>query len=408
MFFRRFCPTLLPATVIASTSTATTVAFADFEGSKVNGDHIIHTPSFGHVNVRSQPKKSTHLLPAITLESLTLISGTAHRSLAESISKEIGVPLCKAAVSRFADGEVSVTINDNIRGQDVFIVQTCAAPVNDSIMELLLTVSCARRANVRKITAVIPYFGYKHHRRGNAISTKHHSRFLWSGAGDFAAMLQEMGVDRVITVDLQRPGQGLEASFFDNTVPLETIVTTDIFINKLLTELHPTEPITVVAPNAECFSKAKKFQSLLQKSLGSEVKLLAFFSPNGGSGPIDVSQLRLLGDKPIELPGVGGDVVIVDDMVDSAGTIAELSTRLCEAGAKNILVCASHGLFTENAVDLIENSKIDKVFVTDTLPIPATKNSKIEQLSVVKYLANVILTEHFRSMIFEEEEYEED
>lgn len=296
MFLRRIVPTLLPTAVCASSSL---IAFADTtEDKAASGDYVIHAPSFGAVNVRSQPKKS-HQLPKITLDSLTLISGTAHRDLAESISKEIGVPLCQASVSRFADGEVSVTINDNIRGQDVFIVQTCAAPVNDSIVELLLTVSCARRANVRRITAVIPYFGYKHHRRGNAISTKHHSRFLWSGAGDFAAMLQEMGVDRVITVDLQRPGQGLEASFFDNTVPLETILTTEIFINKLLHEQKLVEPVTVVAPNAECYSKARKFQSLLQKNLASEVKLLTFFSPDGGSGPIDVSQLKLLSDKPV-------------------------------------------------------------------------------------------------------------
>jgi len=403
MFLRRIVPSLLPTAVCASSSL---IAFADNDEKAPGGDYVIHAPSFGAVNVRSQPKKSIPKLPSVTLDSLTFISGTAHRDLAESISKEIGVPLCKASVSRFADGEVSIAINENIRGQDVYIVQTCAAPVNDSIVELLLTVSCARRANVRRITAVIPYFGYKHHRRGNAISTKHHSRFLWSGAGDFAAMLQEMGVDRVITVDLQRPGQGLEASFFDNTVPLETILTTDLFINKLVHEHHLVEPVTVVAPNAECYSKARKFQSLLQKSLKSEVKLLTFFSPDGGSGPIDVSQLKLLGDKPVEVPA--GDVIIVDDMVDSAGTIIDLSARLHQAGARGIYICASHGLFTENAVNLIEASKIDKVFVTDTLPLPVTQSSKIEQISVVKYLANVILTEHFRSVIFEEEEFEDD
>lgn len=103
-----------------------------------------------------------------------------------------------------------------------------------------------------------------------------------------------------------------------------------------------------------------------------------------------------------------GDVIIVDDMVDSAGTIIDLSSRLHLAGARGIYICASHGLFTENAVDLIEASKIDKVFVTDTLPLPVTKSSKIEQVSVVKYLANVILTEHFRSVIFEDEEFEDD
>lgn len=256
-------------------------------------DKIIHQPSFRAHNTRSQPKKvQAHPHPHVTLDNMTIISGTAHKELAEKIAKEVNVPLCNASVSRFADGEVSVQINDNIRGNDVFIVQTCSAPVNDSIMELLLMVSCARRSNVRRVIAVIPYFGYKHHRRGNAISTKHNSRFLWSGAGDFAAMLQEMGVDQVITVDLQRPGQGLESSFFDNTVPVETIISTDLFINYFTHELSLNHPITVVAPNAECFNKARKYQMQLQKHYKKDVKLVAFFSMDTGSGPSDAEQLK--------------------------------------------------------------------------------------------------------------------
>lgn len=248
-------------------------------------DKIIHQPSFRAHNTRNNPKKSNSHQPQITLDSMTIISGTAHKVLAEEIAKEINVPLCDASVSRFADGEVSVQINDNIRGNDVFIIQTCSAPVNDSIMELLLMVSCARRSNVRRVIAVIPYFGYKHHRRGSAISTKLNSRFLWSGAGDFAAMLQQMGVDQVITVDLQRPGQGLESSFFDNTVPVETIISTDLFIHYFTHDVQLNGPITVVAPNAECFNKARKFQSQLQKHYKQEVKVVAFFAMDTGSGP---------------------------------------------------------------------------------------------------------------------------
>ena len=128
-------------------------------------------------------------------------------------------------------------VNSQLRGKDVFIVQSCAAPVNDSIMELLLTVSCARRAGASRIIAVIPYFGYKHHRRWSPISSRKNSRFLSSGAMDFAHMLQEMGVDRVVAVDLQRSGQGHEACFFDNQVPLETIVTNDLFVDYIATNL---------------------------------------------------------------------------------------------------------------------------------------------------------------------------
>lgn len=255
-------------------------------------DKIIHQPSFRAHNTRSLPKRAISNQNNVTLDSMTLISGTAHKELAEKIAKEIDVPLCDASISRFADGEVAVRINDNIRGNDVFIIQTCSAPVNDSIMELLLMVSCARRSNVRRVIAVIPYFGYKHHRRGNAISTKHNSRFLWSGAGDFAAMLQEMGVDQVITVDLQRPGQGLESSFFDNTIPVETLISTDLFIDYFTHQVNLSQPITVVAPNAECFNKARKFQAQLQKHYKREVKMVAFFAMDTGSGPSDAEQLK--------------------------------------------------------------------------------------------------------------------
>lgn len=158
---------------------------------------------------------------AISLDSMVMIAGTAHVELSKEISMIIGVPLAATDLKRFADGEVSIQINENLRGKDVFILQTCAAPVNDSIMELLLSVSCARydsdlslfhmiclfsnlnvqpllhifkrRSGARRVIAVIPYFGYKHHRRGASISTRHHSRFLSSSAMDFAKMLQEMG-----------------------------------------------------------------------------------------------------------------------------------------------------------------------------------------------------------------------
>ena len=123
-----------------------------------------------------------------SLKNLVLISGSAHKDLGNKISERIGVPLASSRIGRFVDGEVSIQIHDNMRGKDVFIVQSCAAPVNDSIMELLLTVSCARRSGARRVIAVIPYFGYKHHRRGVAISTKHQSRFLSSGAKDFSKM----------------------------------------------------------------------------------------------------------------------------------------------------------------------------------------------------------------------------
>ena len=258
-----------------------------------SNDFRIHQPSFSATSFHTKPK-SVPKPPEITIDSLTLISGSANPKLSEEVSKEIKVPLLKCSISRFADGEVCVQLNENIRGKDVFIVQSCVAPVNDSIMELLLTISTCRRASAKRIVAVIPYFGYKHHRRSNNLSFKHNSRFLTSGAGDFATMLQELGVDRVISVDLQRPGQGLEACFFDNMIPVETVITTEAFVKYLLNVHEFKQPVTIIAPNAEVYKKAKNFKRELEKFLDKPVALVPYFSISTESGPSDVEQLNAI------------------------------------------------------------------------------------------------------------------
>jgi hypothetical protein len=262
----------------------------------VTPDFRVHQPSFSATAVRSKPRGTAVGVKSseITLESLKLISGSSNPELAQAVSEFINVPIGPSSISRFADGEVAIQLNENIRGKDVFIIQSCTAPVNDSIMELLLTVSCCRRSSARRIVAVIPYFGYKHHRRTSNISLSHHSRFLTSSAGDFAEMLQELGVDRVISVDLQRPGQGLEACFFDNMIPVETVLTTNAFIQYLLNRdngLKLKEPLTIIAPNAEVYKKAKKFQKELQRQMKQKIELIPYFSIDSGSGPSAVEPL---------------------------------------------------------------------------------------------------------------------
>lgn len=210
---------LLPLACGLTTVQILNTAHNQSDGFKLIGEpdsHVVSQPSFGIAST-SNGRSLRSNRDDITLDTLIVIGnergwdsfhsitsnelgGTAHKTLAEEISTLLKVPLMNASLSRFSDGETSVKLEKNIRGCDVFIIQSCAAPVNDSIMELLLTVSCARRAGAKKITAVIPYFGYKHHRRGSSISSKHNSRFLSSGAMDFAKMLQEMGVDRVISI----------------------------------------------------------------------------------------------------------------------------------------------------------------------------------------------------------------
>ena len=369
--------------------------FSDAKNPTSDAVALQTQPSFSATqNLRkNMPRKKE-----ITLESFALIGGTGHSKLVEEVSSIIGTKIINSTINRFADGEVSIQIHENVRGKDVYIVQSCGAPVNDNIMELLLTVSAVRRSGARRVTAVIPYFAYKHHRRGSPISTKYQTRFLSSNAMDFAKMLQEMGVDKVISVDLQRPGQGKEACFFDNQVTLETIVTTAYFVDYLVQTIFPERKhnVVVVAPNAESVKKARNFQVGLQKYLGFDrVKLTAFFSPDTSSGPTDTEKLEMLGLSSQQINGA--DVVIVDDMIDTGGTIISLSKKLKDNGAKNIYVCASHGLFTANSSQRIDDSDITKVIVTNTLPLHSN-SEKIVQISVAQLLANVMTAEHFRTV----------
>lgn len=275
------------------------------DDSTISNKLIIAQPSFdATINLKKQFRNSGKKENAIVnFDSLALISGSSHSSIANEISELIGVRLLDSTLSRFSDGEVSVQINENIRGKNVFIIQTCAAPVNDSIIELLLTISCIKRCGARRVVAVIPYFGYKYHRKGASVSSKHHSTYLTSGAMDFAKMLQEMGVDRVISVDLQRPGQGHEACFFDNQIPLETLITTDHFVSHFAKSVSLQKKVVVVAPNAESVKKARNYQLRFQKAFENEDIQLAIFTSKAdtGSGPYDASSLQLLGNTSVIL-----------------------------------------------------------------------------------------------------------
>ena len=343
-------------------------------------------------------------------EEMMLVGGSVHSALNEEVSSILGVPLAKTKISRFADGEVSIVIDENVRGRHTFILQSCGQPVNDNIMELLLTVSALRRSSASRITAVVPYFGYKHHRRGVPISPLHSSRFLSSNAMDFAKMLTVLGVDRVVAVDLQRPGQGGEACFFDNSIPLETIITTDMLV-KYFTRNIPLnkDHLVVISPNSELIASARKFQKEFSKAFSNaDVKMATFYAPTSGAGPTDIDKLSLLtgGSKQIALSGA--DVIIVDDLVDSAGTICKLAHRLKNSGARRVYVCASHGIFSHDGMRKIDKSEIDQVVVTNTLPLPKDSSEKVIQVSIAPMLADVILAEHFRELSYDDDDIPKD
>ncbi|CAM9279723.1 unnamed protein product [Ectocarpus sp. 12 AP-2014] len=330
-------------------------------------------------------------------EYLMVVGGSSNKQLANEIAEEMGLKCGAVTLGRYADGEVMVQLDEHVRGKDVYIVQSGQKPVNDNLIELLLMVSTMQRASAKRVTAVIPYFPYKHHRRSVPVSADLHSRFLWSAgeSADVGRLLEVMGVDRVIAVDLERPGTGSGGAFLGPGIPVETLLTTNIFAE------HIAERI-LGKDNSGLVKKAIQFKRKLREYV-DDVRVQTFLHARPNSGPVDVSSNELMGNIG-EVKG--RDVVIVDELIDTGGTLAALPRRLKKAGAMNIYVCSSHGLFNANAVAILEESPVDTVFVTNSVPLPeGCKSKKIEQLHIGRYLARMIFAEHVRSAdLFKEDD----
>jgi ribose-phosphate pyrophosphokinase len=255
-------------------------------------------------------------------------------------------------------------------------------------MELLLTVTAARRSGASKVIAIVPYFGYRHHRRGLPISTTYSSRFLWSASGDLAKMLQVVGVDSVVSVDLQRPGQGHEACFFDSQIPVETVSTNSLFV-EYFKNVNLTEPVVIISPNPECVKKAKKFQEKLKLATGIEKIDYGVFLHDLDSATADTftsTSLDLLGDVN------GASVIIVEEVIDANYPILPLCNLLREQGAKRIIICASHGLFTPESCKVIEDSPIEKIVISDSIELPDAANAPLNKVISFFYLLLLIIT----------------
>ena len=325
-----------------------------------------------------------------------IISGTAVPDLAKLVAKESGFSIANVQVKRFKDGEISCRYEESVREKNLFIIQSCAAPVNDNIMELLLLVSAAKRAGAHRVTAIIPYFGYKYHRRGLPISSVYNSRFLWSSSSDLADMLTSMGVDAVLAVDLQRPGQGHEACFFDNDTPIETISSNDLMVQYFADHIPLGEEVVIVSPNSDCVKKAIKFKQKLSKLKNFKQLSHGLFLP-GKSGNDDNVTSRV---KGVEFLGNvhNADVVIVDDILETGNTLSVLTRRLVKEGARRVYLCASHGLFSSSSMELIDLSPVEQVVVTDSIRLPPNASEKIAQVSVAPLLTQVIKSEASRNL----------
>ncbi len=301
-------------------------------------------------------------------DSMMVFAGNANPKLASDVVDHLGLTLGKIDVGRFSDGETHVEVMENVRGRDTFIIQPTCAPTNDNLVELLIIADALYRSSAGKITAVIPYYGYARQDR------RVRSRRVPISAKVIAEMISHVHVDRVLIVDLHSEQvQG----FFD--VPVDNIYASGVLLGDIIEKNY--ENLTVVSPDVGGVVRARA----VAKGLGDDTNLAIIDKRRPEPNKAEV--MNIIGDI------AGKACVIVDDLVDTAGTLCNAASALKEQGATSVTAYATHAVFSGNAISNIENSDLDEVVVTNTIPLSenAEKCDRIRQLSVSSLLAKTIL-----------------
>ncbi|MFA6467371.1 MAG: ribose-phosphate pyrophosphokinase [Bacteroidota bacterium] len=294
------------------------------------------------------------------MPQLKLFTGRSNLPLAEKIAHQLGEPLGKLELQNFSDGEIWVKFIDNVRGADVFIIQTTVPPA-DNLLELLIAVDAAKRASARKVTVVIPYFGYARQDRKDQPRVAITSKLV-------ANLITTSGADRVICMDLHAPQiQG----FFD--IPVDHLYSSVVFVEHLRKQKIPN--LTVVSPDVGGIKMARAYA----KRLEADLVLIDKRRP----APNVVEVMNIVGDVE------GRNVLIVDDMIDTAGTFTNAVTALKKAGAKSVYGACTHPLLSGKALERINQSEVEKIIVCDTIPL-MVKSPKIEVMSVSQVFAEAI------------------
>ncbi|MEI6205983.1 MAG: ribose-phosphate pyrophosphokinase [Desulfuromonadales bacterium] len=300
---------------------------------------------------------------------IRVFSGNSNPDLALKICNCLGVPLASARVRCFSDGEVMVEIGENVRGRDVYVIQSTCAPTNDNLMELLVMTDALKRASAATITAVIPYYGYARQDRKAAPRTPITAKLV-------ADLITTAGVDRVVTIDLHAAQiQG----FFN--IPVDNLYAAPVIL-KYLKERFNSDEVVMVTPDAGGTERARAFAKRLECSLAVIDKRR--------TGPNVAEVMYLIGDVRDKI------AIILDDMVDTAGTLTQAARALKDNGAKVIYACATHGVLSGPAIERINNSDIEEVVLTDSIPLGNREQmtSKIRILSVADLLAEAIRRIH--------------
>ncbi len=297
---------------------------------------------------------------------IMVFSGNANLPLAQGIVRKLNIPLGLASVGRFSDGEVSVEIEENVRGREIFVVQSTCAPTNENLMELLVIIDALRRSSASIITAVIPYFGYARQDRRTRSSRVPISAKL------VAEMISCSGVDRVLTVDLHADQiQG----FFD--IPVDNVYSSPILLGDIWRQKYPD--ILVVSPDVGGVVRAR---ALAKRLDDADLAIIDKRRPR----PNEAKIMNIIGNVD------GRSCVLVDDLVDTAGTLCQAAVALKEQGAVKVVAYCTHAVLSGVAIDNIQRSQLDELVVTDTIPLRAegVACSRIRQLGIAEMLAETI------------------
>ena len=297
---------------------------------------------------------------------MKVLTGSAHRVLAERICAYIGVPLGDAEVTSFPDGETYVKINENIRGRDLFIVQPTCPPTNQNLMELLIMVDAVRRASAARITAVIPFFGYARQDRKDKPRVPITAKLV-------ANLLTAAGVNRVLTMDLHAQQV---AGFFD--IPVDHLYAAPVIVEELYSRSF-VNPV-VVSPDVG----GLKMASAYAENLGAGLAIVA----KRRKSATETEAMNIIGDVD------GRDVILVDDLTETAGTLVSAAKALKERGARKVIACVSHAVISDLGVQRLSNSDVEELITTNSVPVRSVPGFKIKELCISKLLGEGIKRIH--------------
>lgn len=303
-------------------------------------------------------------MTAANTENLVIMTGNANPELAKKIADHIGVDLCDAYVGHFNNGETQVMISQSIRGKDIFIIQPTCQPVNDSLMELLIMADACKRASCHSITAVVPYYAYARQDRKTRGREPISAKLV-------ANLLQTAGIGRVVTVDLHA---GQIQGFFD--IPVDHLAAAPVIAEYLKQQDY--EDVVVVSPDLGGVTRARNLADRIQ----APIAIIEKRRPRPGCAEV----MNLIGDVK------GKTAIMIDDIVDTAGSLCEGAKALERLGAKRVIACCSHAILSDPATQRINDSAISQLIITDTIPLDTKKKSdKFVQLSMADAIGDVIL-----------------